>query len=282
MKRTGNRKEKMIAVVPTLLTLGNAACGFGAITFASKVGPSGGEGNELFIAGLLILAGVAFDALDGHAARLVRQTSNFGAELDSLCDVISFGVAPAFLTLKFLQVHRLEPFFYHPRMLWVIAALFMVCVVLRLARFNVETGEEDTHESFSGLPCPAAAGMVASVVVAMPGLQELTDPAMSETAQRVGHWLIGATAIGLPVLTLGMACLMVSRIRYPHMANQWFRGGRNFRQLVQLVFAMAALFVVHERAIPLIFGYFVLASPVRALWAKTLALTPAKPRSHGL
>ena len=101
----------MFAVVPTLLTLGNAVCGFGSITFATKVGPGVTEGNELLVAALLLLAAMVFDMLDGHAARWAKMTSDFGAQLDSLCDVISFGVAPAFIMLKFPQVHHL----YHPR-----------------------------------------------------------------------------------------------------------------------------------------------------------------------
>ncbi len=266
-RRKAYQKEKVFAVVPTLLTLGNAACGFGAITFATKVGPEVTDGNELFIAGLLIFAGMVFDGLDGHAARWTRMVSNFGAQLDSLCDVITFGVAPAFIMLKFPQIHH----FFHPRLLWVIAVLFVLCAVLRLARFNAETGEEASHQFFSGLPSPAAACALASVAIAMPRLEQLIDPSMSPATQRIGQWLIGATAISLPVLTLGMACLMVSRIRYPHFSNQWLRGRRNFQHLLQLVFAIVAIFAVHELAVPLIFFYFVLVSPVRALWARTVA-----------
>ena len=95
------KRAKMFAVLPTLLTLGNAACGFGAITFAAKVGPSNAGGNELFIAALLIFLAMLFDLLDGSAARWARQTSDFGAQLDSLSDSISFGIAPAFLMLQY-------------------------------------------------------------------------------------------------------------------------------------------------------------------------------------
>ena len=169
------KKRKLFAVLPTLLTLGNAACGFGAITFAAKVGPESAAGNEFFIAALLIFLAMLFDMLDGSAARWTQQTSDFGAELDSLCDVISFGIAPAFLMLQFTRADHTfgsqltAPFadLYHPRLLWVIGVLFVVCAVLRLARFNVETDEDDSHAFFSGLPSPAAAGTVASFPIAM-------------------------------------------------------------------------------------------------------------------
>src|SRR6476646_4895242 len=101
------RRQKMFAVLPTMLTLGNAVCGFGAITFAAKVGLAERMGwgrtdtDCLWIAAGLIFLAMVFDMLDGRAARWAKQTSQFGAELDSLCDAISFGVAPAVILVKF-------------------------------------------------------------------------------------------------------------------------------------------------------------------------------------
>ncbi len=253
------KRQRWFPVLPTLITLGNAVCGFGAITFAFNVGPEGSSTVKyggLFTAALLVYLGMVFDMLDGHMARLTKQISNFGAELDSMCDVITFGVAPPFIMLKFPPV-------YHPRLLWVIAVLYTLCAVLRLARFNVETDEQNSHDSFSGLPSPAAAGTVASFAIALPGLQKLTEPHPA-----VGAWLTQAAYVLLPLVTLAVACLMVSRIRYPHYFNQLFRGRRNFQHLVQLTFALVAVFAVHELAIPLIFMYFVLASPLRAFGSR--------------
>jgi CDP-diacylglycerol--serine O-phosphatidyltransferase len=149
--------------------------------------------------------------------------------------------------------------------------LYILCALLRLARFNVETDEQDSHDSFSGLPSPAAAGMVASFAIVMPQLRELTAEGMPAMTQDLGRLLISAVHIGLPLLTLAVACLMVSRIRYPHVFNQLFRGRRNFQHILQLIFAMVVIFAVHELALPLIFGYFVLASPLRALWTRVRA-----------
>jgi CDP-diacylglycerol--serine O-phosphatidyltransferase len=255
------KRQRWFPVLPTMITLGNAVCGFGAITFAFNVGPEGsstGSYGGLFTAALLVYLGMVFDMLDGHMARLTKQISNFGAELDSMCDVITFGVAPPFIMLKFPQVQV-----YHPRLLWVIAVLYTLCAVLRLARFNVETDEQNSHDSFSGLPSPAAAGTVASFAIVLPGLQKLT-----ETHPAIGAWLTQAAYVLLPLVTLAVACLMVSRIRYPHYFNQLFRGRRNFQHLVQLTFALVAVFAVHEWAIPLIFMYFVLASPLRAFGSR--------------
>jgi CDP-diacylglycerol--serine O-phosphatidyltransferase len=271
-------KPRLIAVLPTMLTLGNAACGFGAITFAAKLGPTdlgvaAGAGlfasNPSMVAALLVFLGMLFDMLDGSAARLTKQTSEIGAQLDSLCDAITFGVAPAFLMLQFVthelqDVAGLVPF--HPRLLWTIAALYAVCAILRLARFNVETDEEDSHEEFSGLPSPAAAGAVVAFPFAMPHMTRLAGAEESAL-----EWLIPAVKTGLPLVTLAVACLMVSRIRYPHFFSQLFRGRRTRRHVLQLVFGGAVVFWVHELAVPLIFCYFAFASPLRALWLETVA-----------
>src|SRR5882724_985861 len=212
------RRQKMFAVLPTMLTLGNAVCGFGAITFAAKVGlqPFGWGKNDtecLWIAAILIFLAMVFDMLDGRAARWAKQTSEFGAQLDSLCDAISFGAAPAMILIKFSEFSS----DYHPRLLWAIAVLFVLCAILRLARFNVETDEEDTHEYFSGLPSPAAAGTVASFMLAYPEIQELAaaSPTADWTAwDRLTHTTASYVQPGLeflvPIVALTCACLMVS------------------------------------------------------------------------
>lgn len=252
------RRERLFAVAPTILTLGNAACGFAAITFAATANARTDSVGLLFAAGLMILAAMFFDMVDGSVARLTRQNSDFGAQLDSLCDVISFGVAPAVIVLNFSE-------YYHPRLLWCLAVLFVLCAVLRLARFNVETSDDDAHTSFSGLPSPAAAGTVASFAIAWPGFVRLTDPSMPERAQEIGTWLIYAASMAIPILSLVLGCLMVSRIRYPHVFNLFFRGERTFQSLIQLVFVLVAVFAFHELAAPLVFLFFVLGSPVRVL-----------------
>jgi len=262
LSRRQARRRRMVAIIPSLLTLGNAVCGFAAITFAAKVGPEMATPNDLYYAALLIFAAMVFDALDGPVARLARQTSAFGAQLDSLSDAISFGVAPAFLMLKF------SPVLFHPRLLWVIAVLYMLCAVMRLARFNVTHDDEPAHEYFRGLPSPAAAGMVASLVIIAPGLERFTAPEMKESSQRLGEFLIAATSTALPVVTLIVACLMVSRIRYPHVFNQFFRGRHTYQHFVKLIFALLIVFAIHELAIPIVLFYFVIGSPLRAFWTR--------------
>lgn len=256
-------RERVFAVLPTLLTLGNAFCGFAAITYAAKLGPDSPEHADPFlVASFCIFFAMLFDVFDGAAARWANQTSDFGAQLDSLCDAVSFGVAPAFLMLQFSRADSV----FHPRILWVIAALFAVCAILRLARFNVETDEDDSHDFFSGLPSPAAAGCIAAFPIADYGIGKmltLENPDfLARAVELMGEHIVNL----LPVVTLGAACLMVSRIRYNHVFNQLLTGKRSRGHVIQIVFTVAVVFIVKELAVPLIFCYFAFASPVRAAW----------------
>lgn len=249
----------MFAVLPTLLTLGNAVSGFGSITIAARYGTEWAQGNELFIAGGLIFLAMLFDALDGSAARLTNQTSDFGAQLDSLCDAVSSGVAPAFLMIQFSRE-------YSGRYLWVIAALFVCCAVLRLARFNVETDEEDTHDFFSGLPAPAAAGLVASFPIAMHGLKDWQADASEKFLDSVIEFMIPLMQKGLPVVALFAAFLMVSRVRYVHAFNALIRGRHSRKHLIQILFTIAAIVLFHELALPLVLCYLTFNPPVQQLY----------------
>jgi CDP-diacylglycerol---serine O-phosphatidyltransferase len=274
------RRKKMFAVLPTMLTLGNGVCGFGAITFAAKVGLAERMGwgkdntDYLWMAAVLIFLAMVFDMLDGRAARWAKQTSEFGAQLDSLCDAISFGVAPAIILVKFsANAHPAMPMLA-ARLLWAIAVLFVVCAILRLARFNVETDEEDTHEFFSGLPSPAAGGTVASFMIAYPEIQEMTGPLTSDAGawQKLTHacamYLQSGLEFLVPLVALGCACLMVSRVRYAHVFNQWFRGRRSYQHILTMLILIAAGFMVKEMAVPLAFCAFAFGSPLRAAWSK--------------
>jgi CDP-diacylglycerol--serine O-phosphatidyltransferase len=267
----------MFAVFPTLLTLGNAACGFGAITFAAKVGPDPAGEHDLFLSAVLIFLAMLFDMLDGSVARWAKQTSEFGAQLDSLCDAVSFGVAPAFLMLRVIHsmesaadasgitfgVHEQPLFTYWSRLLWVIGALFALCALLRLARFNVETDEDDSHNYFSGLPSPAAAATVASFPIALKELR-VRAFAQDEPSRSIAEWLIPSIHLVLPLVTLAVAILMVSRFKYAHVFNQ-VRGQRSRIHVIQIVFLLAIVFLLRE-AMPLLFCVFAFTPPVRSAW----------------
>jgi CDP-diacylglycerol--serine O-phosphatidyltransferase len=244
-------------VLPTLLTLGNAVCGLGSISYAASAPPASG-GNYLMTSGLLIFAGMVFDMLDGSAARWTKQATKFGGELDSLCDAITFGVAPAFIILQMANA-------YPPRIVWAIAALYMACTVLRLARFNVETAAEDKHDWFSGLPSPAAAATIAAFAIAIPPISA-TSAGLSSASQFSEAAVLNYVRNFVPIIGLVLAGLMVSRIRYPHIVKQTLQGKRQFRQVAQIVFAIAAIVALGELSAPLILCAFVIGAPVSATW----------------
>lgn len=260
------RYANRIAVLPAVFTLANAVCGFAAIIYAARIGPMDlySDGPEyvralrsLSTAGWLIFLGMAFDALDGRIARLSKSTSRFGAELDSLCDAITFGAAPAYLLLK-LGPDAGHPILY--KFLFVAAIAYVLCTILRLARFNIETTEEDSsHRFFKGLPSPAAAGCIASVATMRHDLEVFYADMINF------HAVDDVIRIVLPFLSIGLALLMVSTIRYPHLVNQMLRGRRAFRHLVQLVIVFIVVLIFQELSLALAFWLFAFLGPVRHL-----------------
>lgn len=281
-------KLRKVAVLPTLFTLGNLVCGFFALVVASRVDkpldaeiPKAADlriispskavlafdpddpVHNAMLAGWLIVLGMVFDALDGHVARLARASSDFGAQLDSLCDLVTFGVAPAFLLVKMCpsvtHVHR---------EVWIVAAAFASCAAIRLARFNVETGEDDDHLSFNGLPSPAAAASIASFAILFYSLRrEGNDFLYAEEVDRV-------LQIVLPFFASLVSVLMVSRIPYPHVVNQVFRGQRSVGHVVSLVFALVAVMVIRSWSVPLLCALFVLSGPIRYGWQELIQRRP--------
>lgn len=256
------RPIRTIAVFPTLLTLGNLICGFFAIVVASRIvkplspisTPKDAE-NLMFSAALILLA-MVFDCLDGYVARLARVSSDFGAQLDSLCDVVSFGVAPGFLLVKMCPQFTLG----HPLAVWVIAAAYAACAALRLARFNVETSDDDDHQFFSGLPSPAAAAVIAGFAILFYSLRP--------DAEGLKQTIDGILQRGLPPFALLVALLMVSRIRYPHVTNRILRGQRSFGHVVAVLFFFVIVMVVPSYAIALSACAFAIYGPIHLAWEK--------------
>jgi CDP-diacylglycerol--serine O-phosphatidyltransferase len=260
---------KKIAVLPTLLTLGNGVCGFAAIVCASKIGQGAEAAGYFALSGWLIIAAMLFDALDGYVARLTKTASKFGGELDSLCDAISFGVAPAYLVLHLGPGSDAHP--YMAQVLGAIAVLYLVCAILRLARFNVTSNTPDpaAHKRFQGLPSPAAAGCLASLAVLRGALTHKlalywpdADPGqVSGGFQRVIEtWtVLGAVCVAL---------LMVSQFPYPHVTKSILKGRRHFGHLMQVILAAFVLLLMQELALVVLFWVYALALPVNFMIAR--------------
>ncbi len=217
------------------------------------------DAGAVMLSGGLIFLAMIFDGLDGYVARLARTTSDFGAQLDSLCDVVSFGVAPGFLLVKMCPQFTLG----HNQTVWIIAAAFAACAALRLARFNVETTDDDEHLYFSGLPSPAAAAVIAGFAIMFHTLRQEVNPL------EAASWKSGIDNClqhVLPVFAALLALLMVSRIRYPHVTNRVLRGQRSFGHVVAVVFFLVAVMVFRGYALPIGASAFALYGPVRLAW----------------
>lgn len=257
------RRLRTIALLPTLITLGNGVCGMVAIF---KIGQYMSNGNEknAQAAAWLILVAMIFDALDGFVARMTRTTSSFGAMLDSLCDLITFGVAPGFLIYAMTRGDVLPPNDFWARPIQAVCVLYSMCALIRLARFTVETTpDESSHREFAGLPSPAAAGVLASAV--LPAAQLDWAPN-----------LVKVIHAALPGLALAMGILMVSRVKYAHVVNRVLKGRRPFVQLVELSLAITLFFLFKEFAFFIAFFGYAVTGPL--FWVKKrLFRKPAIP-----
>jgi CDP-diacylglycerol--serine O-phosphatidyltransferase len=250
LRRHGRRAYiRSVYFLPSIATLGNAVCGFAAIYVATMVAPGSPLPRDpvgsFFVArgfgaaAYLIFLAMAFDALDGRLARFARHTTDFGGQLDSLADVVSFGLAPAFVALRLFDVEG--PTWNLPlaRLVWAVSALYMCCAAIRLARFNVsnEHGEQH-HFSFLGLPSPGAAGAVAGLILMQQDLARLSLNFLSQTC-----------LVLLPFVVLGTGLLMVSHLRYPHLVNRYLRGRRPIGRLIAIVCLVLLMVVAHQYVI---------------------------------
>lgn len=239
MKRRGRLRQrvlKRIHVLPTLMTLGNLLCGFAAISLAIYAAAdreiAGKGGDELLLwACIAIFVGMIFDMLDGRIARMTRTTSSFGVEIDSLADVVAFGVAPAAIVGVLALQLSPQPI----KIWWPMLAVYVACASLRLARYNVETNYAPP-QLFFGLPSPAAAGTVLSLVVLQFDLRLSGSPFW----QHAGSLL----AKSLPFLTLLIGALMMTRIYYVHVSKWILRGRRSFTHMLALLLGLTLL-VMH-------------------------------------
>jgi CDP-diacylglycerol--serine O-phosphatidyltransferase len=222
--------RKLMFVLPNLFTVSSIFCGIYSILLSSEENSS----NNFYRSAVAIFFGTFFDAFDGRVARLTKTQSEFGVELDSLADVITFGVAPAILVYKWALSGMGTTGIF-------ICAAYASCGAIRLARFNVLThAEHETNQAgvsrfFVGLPIPLAAGMIVALVWALnnPGIE-------------------GRTPIA--VLMVVLSFLMVSTVRY-----RTFKDARmNLPMLLAfgLVLAIAAVFALTGRVRQVFLVYF--------------------------
>ncbi|MCF7686914.1 MAG: CDP-diacylglycerol--serine O-phosphatidyltransferase [Cephaloticoccus sp.] len=206
-----------IYFLPNLMTAGNLFCGFMAVINCIQARLAETSADGLYLGALptdhyrmavwFILGAAAFDTLDGRLARMGGRESLFGAEFDSLADIISFGIAPALLMFFFI-ISPTQGIMWFRNVGWFVGFIYLLCAAIRLARFNVITNpllhrdKTETSKDFMGLPVPAAAGTVGALVLFLIHL--------ANADKSLNRW-----ALALPFLMMLIAFLMVSTVRYP-------------------------------------------------------------------
>ncbi|MBT6600585.1 MAG: CDP-diacylglycerol--serine O-phosphatidyltransferase [Nitrospina sp.] len=215
--------RKGIHILPSLFTTGNVFCGFYSFIAALN--------EKYYLAAWAIVLAIIFDVLDGRIARMTKTTSAFGMQYDSLADVISFGMAPAFICYAWV----LKPF---GRIGWMAAFLYLLCSAFRLARFNT-TKPDIQGQHFIGLATPAAAAVIASIIIAFEDL----------FGSRVHPGF-------MVVVVYILAFLMVSNIKYPAFKKFEFRKRVSFTRFLLVVLVLYILATIPKIALFLIsFGY---------------------------
>jgi CDP-diacylglycerol---serine O-phosphatidyltransferase len=235
MKMPVQKRRRGIYLLPNLFTIGALFAGFFAIIAAIR-GNFENAAIALFIAMLM-------DSLDGRVARLTNTMTAFGAELDSLSDMVSFGVAPALFAYNY-ALSGLGKFG------WLVAFIYMVAVSLRLARFNTQIGKVDKHY-FQGLACTAGAGFVTSLLWIAVDLEIPRNM---------------ATNLVLAFFMIFTALLMVSNIRYRSFKDADFRNHVSFVIILLMVLIIVLISVAPAEALGLMFAIYAISGPVATIW----------------
>lgn len=250
-----------IYLLPNLFTAGNMLCGFLAIKNCVEARftdlSAAARADHYLYAVWFILFACVCDLFDGRVARATHRESLFGAEFDSIADTVSFGVAPAlmacFLIINPNQDKDIQ------LATWLLAFIYLLCAGVRLARFNVLTsplvpGNEKRAAGgdFVGLPSPAAAGMMASLVLALTKVIRFADPT-SPPDQTLQSW----SRVLLPLMLI-TSYLMVSNVRFPSLKKINWDVRAKTRVFILIILGAAAVYFFSEVAVPCIFlGYII-------------------------
>ena len=257
-----------IYILPNLMTAGNLLCGFMAVVHCIHARLAATAEDGLYMeasasdhyryAVYFIFGAALFDMLDGRLARMGGRESLFGAEFDSIADVVSFGLSPALLMFCLILAPSQE-FPWFRQIGWFVGFVFLLCAAMRLARFNVITnpllhrGTKESTKDFIGLPVPAAAATVASLVLFLLKLEQ-ADKSLNK-------W-----ALVLPFLMLLIAFLMMSHLRYPSGKNVDMQTRTRMRSFVGIILTIILVLVFKEFAmLGLCLGY-IFFGVLRHLW----------------
>ena len=256
---TSEPPKLKIYFLPNLLTAGNLICGFVALTYiveANLTPPEGVRIDWLPIKQALgfILLACIFDLFDGRVARMGGHESPFGREFDSLADLVSFGVAPAFLVHRIVLREALPS--EYTELGWFIASIYLICGAFRLARFNCLSAMNapGAGKDFLGFPIPSAAGLVASLTLFIIKL--------NEKEKNLGYW-----GWLLPVVLIFLSAMMVSEVKYPSFKSLGLRSSTTFLKVVIAALFVGCMLILREKilyyVLPLFFTGYLLYGFIR-------------------
>src|SRR5205814_135720 len=260
--------QRGIYVLPSLFTVGTLVCGYIAALStlqATVIADMTYSRASLDVAARAIGWAILFDGLDGRIARMTNASSNFGREFDSLADVITFGLAPAFLAFAwgvrpvvagFLSDHLL-------RLGWIVTFAFVICGAARLARFNIEKGSSGDRRYFIGLPIPGAAGVIAAVV-------HFYQSPVTETV----YGLLWLATVG------ALAFLMVSRVRYFSFKTLDLRRRRPYVTIILLGSIVGGIFAFSQIVLLTMATVYMFSGPAGWLTGRLRPQPPA-PKLEG-
>ena len=245
------KRRRVVYLIPNILTTGNLFSGLASLLFAFY--------GNFEAAAIAILVAIVFDTLDGTSARLMKSTSQFGLQYDSLGDVVSFGVAPGML--MFLWALST------PKMLGAaVMFAFVACGALRLARYNVmATSNSGEGKPFTGLPIPGAAGVIATLVI--------FDHHVMVLGEQV------KPILGI-ILCLSLAFLMVSTFRYRSLKELKTQEHHHFNYLVYAVLILMAVLAYPQAMLFVVFLTYALSGVVEQGWKLLMGLTGKKSESR--
>ncbi len=266
-----HRLRRGMYILPSLFTVGTLICGYYAILNTLQgaqlmaAGAAGALPSTAFDnAAIAIGWAIVFDGLDGRIARLTNSTSNFGREFDSLADVITFGLAPGLLAYSWGIRPAIDasqfPLTTHLRPAgWIITFAYLICGAARLARFNIESVKPGSDRRFFvGLPIPAAAGVIAAVV--------------HWQKAPLTYWPI---ALGWLAVTLGLAFLMVSRVRYYSFKALDLRRRRSYVNIIFIGIVILAIFFYSEPVLLILASTYLLSGLIHEIPSKSRPGPPA-------
>jgi len=260
--RDGERLK--IYFLPNLLTAGNLFCGFVALTQIVEANLNPDKDGVVHwmpikVSLAFILLACIFDLFDGRVARMGGHESPFGREFDSLADLVSFGVAPAFLVHRVVLRNALPE--QYAEFGWFIASIYLLCGAFRLARFNCLSAMNlpGAGKDFLGFPIPSAAGLVASLT--------LFIIKFNQSSTDVGPRDLGPWRWALPVVLIFLSAMMVSEVRYPSFKSLGLRSTTTFSKVLVAALFVGLLLILREKilyyVLPLFFTAYLVYGFIR-------------------